>query len=85
MTEVTLTRAHMEALEQAQMGVPQEWTCVVAELRGWGYLEHGRYYLGEYGQGWVFTPTTRGWAALYPQAVATGNSKGVATWATWMD
>lgn len=77
-----VTNEHKKALMLADAKVPQTWTAVIDELRADGAIQHGRYYLGQFGQGWLFDVTPRGVELMSePTPVARGNGKRLAQWA----
>jgi len=83
------TSLHTEALEKAQLQIPQDWTDVVNDLHREKYIERGRFVTEQYPHGtlagWCFTPTARGMAVLYPMPPVTGSAKRLTEAQSWMD
>lgn len=87
MTEIR--ELHIEALRHIDRGYPVAKTTIVMELIECGAIRNERYMAELYPDGllsgWCYDVTVRGLAMLYPQAVATGNTKRLSEATTWMD
>lgn len=76
-----MTDGHRQALVLADAKIPQERTVITDELRAEGALDKGRYYLGTFGQGWLWEVTARGLALMSETPIAQGCTRRLATWA----